>query len=167
MLVILEGGDGSGKTTLCKTLVDCGAGKSDVYRNDNKAYDKYISYHITKDIIVCDRSFITDLVYRLNDDKEREHMDLYEISDILTMRPIVIVHCETDTSFEDGMKRGEDNITDKLLADKIKDTYRIVMKMISKFTDAFVIKYDWHIDNINEIIRFINSKSYYKKLKEV
>lgn len=167
MLVILEGGDGSGKTTLFKSLLKQGGIQGNISRNDDMAYERYIGYHITKDIIVCDRSFITDLVYRLNDDKEPEQMDLYLMADILTSRPTVIVHCETDTSFEDGMKRGEDNITDKLLADKIKDTYRIVMKMISKFTNAFVIKYDWHTDDVNEVIRFINSKSYYKKLKEV
>ena len=167
MLVILEGGDGSGKTTLSKTLFECGAKNGNILKNDNKSYDKYLSYHAEKDVVVCDRSFITDVVYRINDNNERDTLDLYEISDILTMRPVVIVHCETNTSFEDGMKRGEDNITDKLLADKIKDTYRMVMKMISKFTDAFVIKYDWHTDDVNEVIRFINSKSYYKKLKEV
>ena len=40
--------------------------------------------------------------------------------------------------------------------------------MIKKFTKTSVLKYNWKVNNVNDVIRFINSKSDYKnKLKEI
>lgn len=169
MLIILEGGDGSGKTTLHKKLIKAGAKSISILRHDNLAMYKYMEcLHQPERYFVMDRSFITDLVYRINDGEKRDVMNLMDMATILRHINLIIIHCETDTSFEDGMKRGEDNITDKTEAETIKSIYRLVMKMLTIFADTKVLHYDWHLDDDNEVIRFINRKSDYKnKLKEI
>ena len=169
MLIILEGGDGSGKTTLCGQLVKAGAVQKVVKYNDMCAMNRYVEYlQEPERYVVCDRSFITDLVYRLNDSRARDTMNLIDIAFVLRYTNLIVVHCETETSFEDGMRRGEDNITNKEDAETIKHLYRIVMKMIAKFADTTILDYDWHTDDVNKVIRFINAKSNYKnKLKEL
>lgn len=170
MLIILEGGDGSGKTTLCKQLVEAGAVANKIEYGCKDYFNKYNDLINENVYNVVDRSFITDLVYRLNDNKTRDVADLSGMSIILdALYPYpILIHCETETSFEDGMKRGEDNITNKEDAECIKVIYNLICKMIKKFTKTSVLKYNWKVNNVNDVIRFINSKSDYKnKLKEI
>ena len=170
MLIILEGGDGSGKTTLCKQLVEAGAIANKIEYGCEDYFSKYNDLVMDEHYNIVDRSFITDLVYRLNDNKERDVADLVGMALILdgTQPYPIIIHCETETSFEDGMKRGEDNITNKEDAECIKVIYNLICKMIKKFTPTKVFKYNWKVNNVNDVIRFINSKSDYKnKLKEI
>ena len=170
MLIILEGGDGSGKTTLCKQLVEAGAVANKIEYGCKDYFNKYNDLINENVYNVLDRSFITDLVYRLNDNKARDVADLSGMSIILdALYPYpILIHCETETSFEDSMKRGEDNITNKEDAECIKVIYNLICKMIKKFTKTSVLKYNWKVNNVNDVIRFINSKSDYKnKLKEI
>lgn len=169
MIIILEGGDGSGKTTLAKQLVDAGADYIKLNRNIENMYKEYSNMLIeyTNDFVVLDRSFITDLVYRLNDDKQPDNMNLQQMLYVIQSRNVIIIHCETDTSFEDSMKRGEDNITNKQDADAIKILYRVIIKMFEKYTNVPVFKYNWQKQKPIEVIKFINNEfGYIKKLKE-
>lgn len=131
MLIILEGADGSGKTTLLKKFLDDGIICKRCLRHEDVDWNKLC--YLAKDTdIVIDRSFITDLVYRLVQGGNPESIALK------TMIPIIdksiIVLCETSNMFEESMKRGEDNIIDKDTAQKIKDMYdTIVKKMICMY----------------------------------
>ena len=159
MLILIEGVDGSGKTTLCKQLVDkCKAEQISIDGASSSAFDLYRSYvlHVIryKTMIVMDRSFVTDLVYRLFDDKPRETIDLARMC-YLFRGPVAIVLCETDTAYEDAMKRGEDNIVDKQRSDEIKKTYEIITSMFIKFSDVPVYKYNWKKQNVDDVINFI------------
>lgn len=156
MIVILEGGDGSGKTTLCRQLQELGAYKVDIKRYTKNAFylwSELKSKH-GNTLIVTDRSFISDLVYRLQDDVTPDNMNLLQMC--ITLRSgVKVILCETDTSFEDSMARGEDNITNKEQAEHIKKIYNLVTTMFEKFLDVPVYKYNWKTQSIDDVIDFI------------
>lgn len=158
MLIILEGVDGSGKTTLCSQLEGLGATKISIDRGTKNQYGQYfysrMKYEPTCDFLVTDRSFISDLVYRLEDGKDRDDMTLMEMCSLLKNDTKIIL-CETETSFEDAMLRGEDNITDKKRSENIKYLYNLVITMFGKFQNIPVYKYNWKKQNIDDVINFI------------
>ena len=153
MLVLLEGADGSGKTTLCKQLKEFGFNvAAPVDRVEPKPYEEWIKL-INKGDAIVDRSFITELVYRAVDGKETGNLTLEQMCYLLKYCKIIL--CETDSAFEDSIKRGEDNITDKETATKIKDAYKLILTMLDKFTKAEVFTYNWKKQKFNEVIKFI------------
>lgn len=153
MLILLEGADGSGKTTLCKQLKEFGFNVADpVDRADTNLYEQWLKL-INKGDAIIDRSFITELVYRTVDGKETGDLNLEQMCYLLKYCKVIL--CETDSAFEDSIKRGEDNITDKETATKIKDAYKLILTMLSKFTKAEVFTYNWKKQKFNEVIKFI------------
>lgn len=154
MLVILEGVDGSGKTTLieilksvmkCKVLTgywDC---------------DECVKAAKSSEIYLSDRSPITDIVYRLCDGGERRNLDLFCLTKILSEKSKVI-YCNTDSSYEDAMARGEDNITDKTLHERIRTMYDVIITMFEKFQDVPVYKFNWKTCDTNDVIKFIKEE---------
>jgi hypothetical protein len=104
-------------------------------------------------VSIVDRSFITELVYRIVDGKNVGTMRLDDMCKILSFCKIVL--CETDTSFEDSMTRGEDNITNKEQAEQIKYVYSIITEMFCKFLKVPVYKYSWKNQSVEDVINFI------------
>lgn len=158
MIVILEGVDGSGKSTLCNTLVENGYGKIDI-ESGNYEFDNWadaINKHFN-DVVISDRSFITDLAYRIFDDSARRGMDLRQMCSILAS-DVIVIHLESGTEYDDAIKRGEDNITDIISHTRIKFIYRDVMTMLKRFAGARIMKYNWRTDNVVDIINFIERR---------
>lgn len=156
MLVILEGVDGSGKTTLLNKLLERGYMCKKLLRENNESDEDYVSHFAKYDnaILVVDRSFITDAIYRCIQGGRRESVNMQDAADILSNN-VKIIHCTTLTSFDDGMKRGEDNITDESVHLKLKFAYKIAMEYIKKYTKAKVMSYDWHYQSVDDVIKFI------------
>lgn len=153
MLVLLEGADGSGKTTLCKQLKEFGFNvEVAVDRTDTNLYEQWLKL-INKGDAIIDRSFITELVYRTVDGKETGDLNLEQMCYLLKYCKIIL--CDTDSAFEDSIKRGENNIVDKETATKIKDTYKLILTMLSKFTKAEVFTYNWKKQKFRDVINFI------------
>ena len=154
MLILVEGADGSGKTTLVNQLSEyfptlrINRGYVDV----KKFYAKLTCM---KEDVVLDRSFITDIVYRLalDDNEKTDGIDISYIDFIL--RDSLIIYCKTITQYDDAMHRGEDNITDLKTAQKISRYYDAVMKFINTRTDAHVLTYDWHLDTPEDLVSTI------------
>ena len=166
MLVIVEGGDGSGKSTLCKYLSNCD--NTDVIRFERGSkvnLTDYIELAMSTYNYVLDRSFITDVVYRLLDNGERESLSFVQMATLFTTSRIKVVYCETVTQYEDSIKRGEDNIVDKKLSDRLKDLYRIVLTFLEKYADIPVMKYNWKADNPDEVCEFIKTGKVLPKYK--
>lgn len=159
MIVIIEGVDGSGKTTLVNQLKDEGFSITQIEssRCGNKERMDWMDLKMFNDIVVTDRSFITDLVYRIHDGRERRGMNLYNMSLVLD-NEVKVVFCETGTEYDDAMKRGEDNITSRAASKDISAIYRMVREMIRVFTDAPVFVYNWREMNVSDVIKFIFEK---------
>ena len=69
MLILLEGVDGSGKTTLFKQLQDKGINtEKSIGRKEPFQYYKWLAISSKRGPFVVDRSFLTELVYRTVDD---------------------------------------------------------------------------------------------------
>ena len=154
MLLLLEGVDGTGKTTLLKELLDRGFCCKRTFRHDNKDAKPFYKYSQSKGIVVLDRSFISDMVYRMVDNLCAEDLSMHDASEVLD-GDVKIIHCVNNNHYEDAMKRGEDNITDKTLSDKIAFIYEIFMTYFSKYTNAKVFKYDYHCNTVDDVIDFI------------
>lgn len=154
VLILLEGVDGSGKTTLCNQLKEKGIPVvPPVNRLCKHPYYEWIKLGAENQVSIVDRSFITELVYRIVDGKNAGTMRLDDMCKILSFCKIVL--CETDTSFEDSMARGEDNVTDKEQAEQIRYIYDIITKMFLKFLKVPVYKYNWKHQTVDDVLKFI------------
>lgn len=154
MLVLVEGVDGTGKTTLVRELFERGFCCKRVFRNDNHEAAKFYNYAHHDGLVVLDRSFITDLVYRMVDELPMEDQDLEQIGKILN-GDVLIIHCVNPYHYEDAMERGEDNIVDRELSNRIHDLYRTFMIMFVKFTKARIVLYDYHTTSVDNIVNEI------------
>lgn len=156
MLVILEGADGSGKTTLMQQLLERGFTCKKTLRGEN--YERLMTlYNETmsdNSLIIIDRSFISDIVYRCNDDLPREGLDANEAIQILN-GDCKIVYCKTDSQYDDSIRRGEDNITSYSKSEQISKTYDLFMTFFEKYTNAKVFEYNWHNQIVDDVIKFI------------
>lgn len=154
MLILLEGVDGSGKTTLCKQLHERGVKvERSIDRKEPFQHYKWLSIATKRGPSIVDRSFLSELAYRLVDDEPVMKMSLENMLSVL--KHCKIVFCDTDSAYEDSMKRGEDNITDRQKSERIRQTYRTLMSMLSKFADVKILTYDWKHQNVDDVIKFI------------
>lgn len=154
MLILVEGADGSGKTTLVNQLNEYFPTLR-INRNHDNVPDFYDNLIDMQEDVVLDRSFITDVVYRLalDDGIETDGINMFYMDFIL--RNSIVIYCKTVTQFDDAKSRGEDNITDLKIAQKISRYYDAVMKFINTRTSTHVIKYDWHFDTVEELVSTI------------
>lgn len=160
MLVFVEGVDGSGKTKLVSKLELAGFKVFD-------AIDRDIPYQyyewqrlidqssLINKVCLVDRSPISELVYRLFDNKE-VNISLKSITNLLEEN-VKIIYCKQPASFDDALKRGEDNIVNRELHSNIEIVYDVIMSMIDKFTDCKILKYNWREDEIKKVFDFLNS----------
>lgn len=154
MLILVEGADGSGKTTLVSQLSN-DFPTLRINRNHGNIKEFYNNLICMKEDVVLDRSFITDVVYRLalDDGIEPDDIDMFYMDCILLYS--IVIYCKTPTQYDDAMHRGEDNITDLKTAQKISRYYDAVMKFINTRTSTHVIKYDWHLDRPETLVSTI------------
>lgn len=151
MLILVEGADGSGKTTLVNQLGEYFPTMR-INRNNNHIKELYDNLTCMNEDIVLDRSFITDVVYRLalDDGIGTDGLLLPQINEILNYS--IVIYCKTKTQYDDAMNRGEDNVTDLATSVKISKYYDAVMSFINTRTITPVITYDWHKDTVQEIV---------------
>ena len=151
MLIILEGADGSGKTTLRQKFADMGYITKACVPHEQIDWQEIWNAADTLDIVL-DRSWISDAVYRtVQRDVKPWDAPLQQVINLFDSNT-VIVYCKTKTQYKDSMLRGEDNITDVGMAKKISTFYDDFLHFISVFTDAKVIKFDWQNDTFNELL---------------
>ena len=155
MLIIIEGADGTGKTTLVEKLKSEGYVSVCIPKNTFCIYNVYkqLIYNSTATNFVIDRSFITDIVYRLVLDGQPS-FNLNEIVCLLS-GDMKIIYCTNDNSFNYAKERGENLICKRETHDKICKVYEYVMKFISIFADKKILKYDFEKTNFEDVLRFI------------
>lgn len=156
MFVIIEGIDGSGKSTLSKELEYIGAvkiaGENRLNEDSISEFLERIKYLSTlKTIYFCDRSFISDIIYRYFDQKTPAKYtleDLYKFCKYTN----VIVYCKSTTSYDNAIKRGEDNIVCKGISNQLSMYYDFVISIIERYNICKIINYDYNVNNNYEQI---------------
>lgn len=156
MLVIIEGVDGSGKTTLFNQL---SATYDKVTQPANTFADLVTIFNSCpkSHVKVCDRSFLTDVVYRAND-KKKPFSEISIGNALVWADEIAIVLCDNDSSFYDAMRRGEDNIVNKQHSDALRKTYRDACHILNLYEGIPICYYDWHVQTYQDVIDFIEKE---------
>lgn len=158
MLVILEGADGSGKTTLAEQLRNKGYTVFKFARGDNPSYKTMLKFALDKDVYVLDRMFVTSWVYRILDGQPLDKTD-FRWDDMFTLLNISkFIYCKTEKQFERSMERGEDNITSVEKAVKLRSIYDFVFATIKLYNISTAITYDWTNDKLNKVLKFIGEQ---------
>lgn len=137
-IYFVEGADGSGKTTLIKNL--CNACDKVVsftpppvdwnWDTQYNIWDDFLNSirnsNQLNDIVLIDRSPITEFVYRMVIDKAHTYMHLSDLLTLMDDYKIEIVYCKNDKSYELAKDRGESYITDK-------ETHSLICEMYEHF----------------------------------
>ena len=152
MLVLVEGVDGSAKSQLIKELTY--KGYLSCKPGFNASWFDLFSSNEDK-IMVCDRCFISDIVYRIEDNKPRQDISLGFACDLMRLYGAKIIYCKNENSFDKALERGEDNVTTKERSDRLSNIYDIVMSLLNKFVDIPVYEYDYTKQNVQNVIDFI------------
>lgn len=159
MLVILEGVDGSGKSTLASMLEGLGFSTVRVPRKANWDYRNWIDVRelASKTNVVLDRSWISDMVYTVENPNEHKPWPI-ELSEIgFLMRKTIVVHCDTDRALANAISRGEDNVNTKDRHDRIRNLYNDIIKMIKAYGRCEIVRYDYSdpkaYDNVYKFIK--------------
>lgn len=167
-IYFVEGVDGSGKTTLIKNL--CKDYKDVVtyttppkdwtWVNQTEMWEEFLSNIRNKNnncnIVLLDRSPISELIYRMIIDKSKPYINLFEFAQLMDEYQIQIIYCKSETAFKDAEERGEDYIEaeEKHLA--IEGLYESFMQTMRMF-GVRVVEYYWHCMPIDAL---------YDKIKE-
>jgi len=159
-MIFFEGADGTGKTETIKKLYQEGYITVAVPKNNKNIINAYYELARTakSNTIITDRSFICDLIYRLEDGKKHSGVKLFDMVSFVKNNKCIIILCETDTCYEDSMKRGEDSITTKERSKRIIQLYRDVCNMFSIFAGVEVRKYNWRTDSFDELLNYCKEK---------
>lgn len=160
MIYLIEGPDGAGKTTLINKLLSNNSTlqKCDIVPlNWPEQYNmyEYLFVKLVKnyDNVVIDRSFISEIVYRIVKKDRKANINLCEILELLKRFPIKIIYCKSDTAFEDAMSRGETYITTPIEYKYLTVVYDVIIDLIRQFTDVPVIDYNWKINKLNNLLK--------------
>lgn len=164
MLILVEGVDGSGKTTLVNALVEeygyhrlKGPDRQDYKNSELDNWLDLVTYLSKGKTYILDRSWITEFVYRQSD-TDPTYLTLESLVKLFSLHPCKVVLCQNYKAFEDAMARGEDNITDENRSNIIAGTYNDFWHILKRFTNIPVAKYDWRKgDTPVDIVKFINS----------
>jgi len=157
MLILVEGVDGSGKTTLCKRLIDDLKLEQVVVDRTSKDYNEQWENLLKRSEnsnLICDRAVLTELVYRVKLGGDT-NMKLSTVEKVLSNKHTINIFCRTETEFKDAMTRGEDNITDEDTSTSLSYMYLIMLAIYVKFSNISVVQYNWQENTYESLIRFI------------
>lgn len=131
MLIIVEGVDGSGKSTLVNELVQQGAKIVTAVPREwpnmaSYCYDLYKSCTSSKFRYVMDRSIITEWIYRFVKKDKETTLEFGDIPTLLNMQGLHVVLCKNSKSYRRAMDRGEDYVVDMNEHKLIENLYDFV-----------------------------------------
>lgn len=156
MLIIVEGPDGSGKTTLCDSLKNAGYTVFRRIKSDkNFTYTEFKELQRSRKLYLLDRAILTPWAYRLLDGKRLNSDDFSFIEAIALLRDSPVIYCNTDKSYEYSMRRGEDNITSEIAAKELRQIYEYIVKTLLLYNVTTVFKYDFEKQSVEDVINFI------------
>lgn len=159
MILIVEGNEGVGKTTLINQLAEKIPFVCVKYPKEIKNTFQMLNFFIKDDqLYVLDRSFISDIVYRRLDHK-RGQMTLYQIGQLCSSPcGIKIIFCRNKNAFKNAMQRGETNITVDSVHKILENEFFSIEETLKNFTDIEIFDYDYEYQNVDDVIEFIRGK---------
>lgn len=155
MIIIIEGPDGAGKTTLCQQLLTSIPGSElkhfgapatkEEALNYYKVYVDLLKYYDRSKVLIIDRCWYSDMVYgpimRNTQEMSQEYADMLA-GMVVACGGGMIIYCTAgvNTLWSRCKKRGETYIKDSGTLKLIHDRYEEVMKNCVQFLP--VIRYD-------------------------
>lgn len=157
MIVMIEGNEGTGKTTLINSLMlKLTASTVKTSRGFKDLYGLYETMAKSNSLYILDRGFVTDLVYR-GIDNQKGDFTLYQIGKLCGdyTSKIKIIYCYHDNAFKNAMERGETNITVESVHTLLTSEFRRFENMIECFTDLETMDYNYEYQSVDDVIKFI------------
>lgn len=178
MIIILEGPDGGGKTTLSETLrsrlqndrmthvVKHGPYKGVKSEDLCKIFFRSMSQALTyNDNVIMDRSWLSEPVYGQVYRKGENRVDMPRrrmLERVALARGAVVVHCQPDFEVcaKTFMSRLDDEYLDTL--GQLKEVYD-AYEQLGQHTSLPVINYDYTSDTLSDLFAKLDDKSYTNK----
>ena len=151
MIIIIEGPDGSGKTTLAQKLSKQ-TGYPVVHRsqpkNDEEKQRMFREYMVAIEAgknVIFDRCWYSEMAYGpvMRDDSVISYPEMYLLEEKLAKHGALIIYCpdKPKTLWQRATKRGEDYITDFGTFERICTNFDIIMQCVPHHIP--VVKYDY------------------------
>lgn len=157
MLLIIEGNEGAGKTTLIDNLSEKLPFVRVKYPKEIKKTYSMLDFFCKEDTLyVLDRSFITDMVYRKLDHKKGQ-ITLYQIGKLCgdNSSRMKVIFCHNDKAFKNAIARGENNVTVSSVHKLLDNEFASIENLIKCFTDLSVMDYNYEYQSVDDVINFI------------
>ena len=158
MVILLEGVDGSGKSTLYNILrqnfgynfIKC------LPRDDNNQYLWWKKKVESPYVYFMDRGFVSEWVYRPVKDDEEPNISLEEIGNLCS-RELLVIWCKNKNAYKNILERGDDYINNKKEYDMIVNRYIQVITTINWFTNSHIYEYDYEKDELEDLLKYIEN----------
>ena len=156
MLVIIEGVDGTGKSTLCKQLSTKGYTVIRKNRRDkNFTFGEFTFLQLAKEKYAIDRALLTPWAYRLLDGKQLDSDD-FSLKEIITLlKDSPIIYCNCPNAFTYSIKRGETNINTIAKSNELRQIYDFIIGTLQLYNAATIFEYDFEKQTVDDVINFI------------
>ena len=139
MIFIIEGPDGSGKTTLANTL-SRQTGYNIIHRVQPKTeedkrnmMDEYLSIIKSGKNAIFDRCWYSEMAYGpvMRDASVISYPEMYKLEELLARNGAIIIYCTDNEAklWKRCQRRGEDYITDYETFKKICDAFNQIMNV--------------------------------------
>lgn len=162
MIILVEGPDGSGKSTLIKNLLEQlnNAKQFACVPRDwpiQKDSWNLLMYNISNEqnIAIIDRCFISELVYRCIKNDELCNISLIDALELLNKPHVKTIYCHTNNAYTFAKLRGENYVKTVEEASEIENMYKYLMLLFKRFTAAKIIEFDWQKDDLQTLIKEI------------
>lgn len=140
MIIILEGPDGAGKTTLANYLRDkfgymiVHRSKPETLEDKLRMYEQYRNSILKGDNLIWDRCWYSEMVYGpvMRDQSYIDLNQMYEYEELLRVRGAVLIHCtdEIELLWKRMQERGEPYIKDIEVLDRLRVNYEFLMHKV-------------------------------------
>ena len=152
MIIILEGPDGSGKTTLAEQIHKQ-TGYQLLHRTQPKSeedkqrmMDEYIQVLKSGKNVIMDRCWYSEMVYGpiMRDASVITYPQMYSLERLAAKYGAIIIYCTAApaTLWKRCIRRGEDYITDRETFDKICQGFDLIMHNVPHFIPVTTYEYE-------------------------